>query len=163
MKIWLSCFDINVNLQSGVNNPRNSNKAASIKSTKAIVKVQKRIQNVDYHSQQKSMRLRYNLPLQDILSTCACGEPINISHASSCKKWGFVAQHHHWVRNLLTSLLSKVCKKVQVEPYLQPLDNELKISHNKFRREIGSAGWWLLVARSDSYFLYQNDACQLQD
>ena len=99
----------NVNLQSGVNNTRNLNKA--IKSTKAMFKVQKRVQNVDYHSQQKSMRLRYILPLQKM---CSCGEPFNVSHALSCKKEGFVVQHHDGVRNLLNSLLSKVCKNVQV-------------------------------------------------
>ena len=38
---------------------------------------------------------------------------------------GFVAQRYDGVRNLLTSLLSKVCKNVQVESHLQPLDNEV--------------------------------------
>ena len=35
-----------------------------------------------------SLRLRYNLPLQDLPSTCACGEPFDVSHALSCKKEG---------------------------------------------------------------------------
>ena len=64
----------------------------------------------------------------------------------------YVAQRHDGVRNLQTSLLSKVCTNVQVEPHLQPLDNE--VMNNKFRREIGCEGWWLLVARSDSIFRY---------
>ena len=40
---------------------------------------------------------------------------------------GLVAQRHDGVRNLLTSLLSKVCKNVQVESHdhLEPLDNEV--------------------------------------
>ena len=33
-----------------------------------------------------SLRLQYSLPLQDIPSTCACGEPFNISRALSCKR-----------------------------------------------------------------------------
>ena len=37
---------------------------------------------------------------------------------------GFVAQRHDGVRNLLTSLIGKVCTNVEVEPQLQPLDNE---------------------------------------
>ena len=41
------------------------------------------------------------------------------------KGGGGVAQRHDAARNLLTSLLSKVCKNVQVEPHLQPLDNEV--------------------------------------
>lgn len=45
-----------------------------------------------------SLRLRYNLPLQDIPSTRACGEPFNVSHALSCKKGGFVAHRHDGVR-----------------------------------------------------------------
>ena len=34
-----------------------------------------------------------------------------------------MAQRHDGVRNLLTSLISKVCTNVEVEPQLQPLDN----------------------------------------
>ena len=37
---------------------------------------------------------------------------------------GFMAQRHDGVRNLLTSLIGKVCTNVEVEPQLQPLDNE---------------------------------------
>ena len=35
-----------------------------------------------------------------------------------------MAQRHDSVRNLLTSLIGKVCTNVAVEPQLQPLDNE---------------------------------------
>ena len=35
-----------------------------------------------------------------------------------------MAQRHDGVRNLLTSLVGKVCTNVEVEPQLQPLDNE---------------------------------------
>ena len=64
-----------------------------------------------------SLRLRYN-------SKCVCGEKYDVCHALSCKKGGFVAQRHDGVRNLLTSLVGKVCTNVEVEPQLQPLDNE---------------------------------------
>ena len=37
---------------------------------------------------------------------------------------GFVAQRHDGLRNLFTSLIGKVCTTVEVEPQLQPLDNE---------------------------------------
>ena len=37
---------------------------------------------------------------------------------------GFVAQRHDGIRNLLTSLIGKVCTNVEVEPQLQPFDNE---------------------------------------
>ena len=35
-----------------------------------------------------------------------------------------MAQRHDGVRNLLTSLIGKVCTNVEVEPQLEPLDNE---------------------------------------
>ena len=35
-----------------------------------------------------------------------------------------MAQRHDGVRNLLTSLIGKVCTNVEVEPQLQPLDEE---------------------------------------
>ena len=68
--------------------------------------------------------MRYNLPLNDLPCLCACGDRFNINHALSCKKGGFMAQRHDGVRNLLTSLLAKVCKNVEIEPHLLPLDNE---------------------------------------
>ena len=71
-----------------------------------------------------SLRMRYNLPLHDLPSQCACGERFNINHALTFKKGGFVAQRHDGVRNLLTAQLGKVCKNVEIEPHLQPLDNE---------------------------------------
>ena len=71
-----------------------------------------------------SLRLRYNMPLSDLPSKCVCGEKYTVCHALSCKKGGFVAQRHDGVRNLLTSLIGKVCTNVEVEPQLQPLDNE---------------------------------------
>ena len=71
-----------------------------------------------------SLRLRYNMPLSDLPSKCVCGEKYTVCHALSCKKGGFVAQRHDGVRNLLTSLIGKVCTNVEIEPQLQPLDKE---------------------------------------
>jgi hypothetical protein len=33
-----------------------------------------------------SLRMRYNLPLNDMPSHCACGDRFNINHAITCKK-----------------------------------------------------------------------------
>ena len=71
-----------------------------------------------------SLCLRYNLQLADLPSHCACGDRFTVSHTLSCKKGGFVAQRHDGIRNLLTSG-SKVCKNVEVEPHLLPIDNEV--------------------------------------
>ena len=65
-----------------------------------------------------SLRLRYNMPLSDLPIKCVCGEKYNVCHALPCKKRGFVAQRHDSVRNLLTSLIAKVCTNVKVEPEL---------------------------------------------
>ena len=64
------------------------------------------------------------MPLSDLPSKCVCGEKYTVCHALSCKKGGFVAQRHDGVRNLLISLIGKVCTNVEVEPQLQLLDNE---------------------------------------
>ena len=72
-----------------------------------------------------SLRLRYNLQGADLPSHCACGDLFTVSHALSCKTRSFVAQRHDGTSNLLTSLLSKVCKDVEVEPHLLPIDNKV--------------------------------------
>ena len=64
------------------------------------------------------------MPLSDLPSKCLCGEKYTVCHALSCKREGFVAKRHDGVRNLLTSLIGKVGTSVEVEPRLQPLDNE---------------------------------------
>ena len=58
-----------------------------------------------------------------------------------------MAQRHDGVRNLLTSLLSKVCKNVQVEPHLQPLDNEVMnlrsaTTTSDARLDVKAGGFW---------------------
>ena len=55
---------------------------------------------------------------------CICGDKFTVSHALSCKKGRFVAQRHDGVRNLLTTFIDKICNNVEIEPRLQPLDNE---------------------------------------
>ena len=76
-----------------------------------------------------SLCLRYNMVLPNLPSHCACGETFNVNHALSCKKGGFLAERHDVIRDLLTTHISKVCKNVESEPHLQPLDNEVLISN----------------------------------
>ena len=87
------------------------------------------------------------MPLSDVPSKCVCGEKYTVCHALSCKKGGFVAQRHGGVRNLLTSLIGKVCTNVKVEPQLQPLDNERfnltsAVTSPVARRDFKSGGFW---------------------
>ena len=92
-----------------------------------------------------SLRLRYNMPLSDLPSKC--GEKYTVCDALSCKKGGFVAQRHDGVRNLLTSLIGKVCTNVEVEPQLQPLDNErfnlrTAVTSPEARLDFKAGGFW---------------------
>ena len=48
----------------------------------------------------------------------------SVNHSMSCAKGGFVAMRHDSIKNLLTVLLSDVCKDVQEEPHLQPVTTE---------------------------------------
>ena len=56
-----------------------------------------------------AIRLRYNLKLDNLPTQCPCGQAFNVAHALNCKKGGFVSQRHENIKNLLVSLLSKVC------------------------------------------------------
>ena len=50
------------------------------------------------------LRKRYNLPLEELPSSCTCGSAFSVNHALSCKKGGFVAQRHDGIQD--TSLES---------------------------------------------------------
>jgi hypothetical protein len=94
-----------------------------------------------------SLCLRYNVPLSNLPLTCPCGSTFNINHALSCKKGGFVSQRRDNVRDLLTTLLNKVCHNVQAEPQLLPLDGErfrLKstTTAQDARLDIKAGGFW---------------------
>ena len=87
------------------------------------------------------------MPLSDLPSKCVCGEKYTVCHALSCKKGGFVAQRHDGVRNLLTSLIGKVCTNVEVQPQLQPLNNERfnlrsAVTSPEARLDFKAEGFW---------------------
>ena len=63
------------------------------------------------------------------------------------RRGGFVAQRHDGIRNLLTSLLSKICKNVEVEPHLLPIDNEVfdlrsTVTIHEARLDIKAGSFW---------------------
>ena len=106
-------------------------------------------------------RLRYNMPLFDLPSKCICGEKYTVCYTLSCKKGGFLAQRHDGVRNLLTSLIGKVCTNVEVEPQLQPLDEKSEWFNLKTVPEtrLDFKAGDLLVSWSYSIFWCQSNAC----
>ena len=94
-----------------------------------------------------AVNLRYNLPLNGLPSRCTCGKTFDVKHAMSCKKGGFVSQRHDNIRDLFTILLDKVCKNVQLEPHLLPLEGESfdLLTANKSeeaRLDIKANGFW---------------------
>ena len=113
-----------------------------------------------------SQHLRYNMPLSDLPSKCVCGEKYTVCHALSCKRGGFVAQRHDGVRNLLTSLIGKVCTNVEVEPQLQPLDNErfnlrTAVTSPEARLDFKAGGFWSrgITAFFDVRVTHVNSKC----
>ena len=71
-----------------------------------------------------ALRLRYNMPLDNLPSKCACGEQFTINHALKCMKGGFISNRHDNIRDFLTVLLNKTCTDVQSEPTLIGIENE---------------------------------------
>ena len=58
-----------------------------------------------------------------------------------------VAQRHDTIRDLLTSHISKVCRNVETEPLLQPLDNEVfnlqsTVTSREARLDMKAGGFW---------------------
>ena len=58
-----------------------------------------------------------------------------------------MAQRHGGVRNLLTSLIGRVCTNFEVEPKLQPLDNERfnlrsEVTSPEARLDLKAGGFW---------------------
>ena len=85
------------------------------------------------------------VPFEEVSHVCR----FTVSHALSCKKGGFVAQRHDGLRNLLTSLLSKVCKNGEVKPHLLPIDNEVfdlrsTVTSPEARPDIKTVRFWSL-------------------
>ena len=94
-----------------------------------------------------SLCIHYNLPLPNLPSYCACGEIFTVNHMLSCKKGGFIAQTHDTIQDLLTSHISKVCRNVETEPLLQPLNNEVfnlqtTVISREVRLDMKAGGFW---------------------
>ena len=49
---------------------------------------------------------------------------MDVQHAMSCKKRGFVTIRHNDLRGLTANLISNVCNDVEVEPKLLPVAGE---------------------------------------
>ena len=87
-----------------------------------------------------------------------CGDRFTVSRALLCRG-DFVAQRHDGIQNLLTSLLSKVCKDVNVKPHLLPIDSEVfnrrsNVTSPEARLDIKAGGF---CSRGETAFF---DVCE---
>ena len=94
-----------------------------------------------------ALRLRYNIPLSNLPSFCACGDRFDANYALCCKKGGFISRRHDNLRDLFTILLNKVCIDVESEPHLLPVTKEkmmLKTANIEegARLDIKANGFW---------------------
>ena len=48
-----------------------------------------------------------------------------MTHALNCKTGGFIGIRHNRVRDFEAQLLTEICNDVEIEPPLQPLDEEI--------------------------------------
>ena len=65
---------------------------------------------------------------------CSCGEGFNVQLVMSCKKGGFVTLRHNEVRDITATLLSEVCKDVELEPPLLILNGEEQTMSKIFKK-----------------------------
>ena len=70
------------------------------------------------------IRIRYGWELTNIPSICACGHKMDMQHAISCKKGGFIRIMHKDAQDLTCNLLTIICKGVEIEPKLLPVTGE---------------------------------------
>ena len=83
-----------------------------------------------------ALALRYNRTVTNLPSKCACGDIFNVNHAMNFKKGGFVSIRHDTIRDFEANLLKKVCADVEIEPKLQPVNND------EAHLDVRARGFW---------------------
>ena len=66
--------------------------------------------NLNKREFRDAIKLRYDWPVEDIPSTCACGEAFTVDHSMICKLGGFITQRNNERRDLKAECLSMVCR-----------------------------------------------------
>ena len=102
--------------------------------------------NLNKREFRDAVKLRYDWPVEDFPSTCACGEAFTVDHSMICKLGGFITQRHNELRDLEAEFLSMVCSDVEIEPVLKDICGEhLNRWSNKAqdaRLDIHARGFW---------------------
>ena len=102
--------------------------------------------NLNKREFREAVKLRYDWPVEDIPSTCACGEALTGDHSTICKLGGFITRRHNKLRDLEGEFLKMVCSDVEIEPVLKDIAGEyLNRGSNKAqdaRLDIHARGFW---------------------
>ena len=102
--------------------------------------------NLNKREFRDAIKLRYDWPVDDIPSTCVCGDAFTVDQAMICKRGGFVSQRHNELRDLEAELLNVVCTDVEIEPVLRDISGEqLGRGSNQApdaRLDIHARGFW---------------------
>ena len=98
-----------------------------------------------------SLCLRYGWKVPNTPQFCYCKKKNDVDHALICKYGGYVQFRHNKIRDLEADLLKNVCKDIQIEPQLLPIENaELgsSISGDKSRLDVSAVGIWSPMERT---------------
>ena len=101
-----------------------------------------------------SIRLLYGWPIPGLPVSCSCGEGFNVQHAMSCKNGGFVTLRHNEGRYITATLLSDVCKDLELEPSLLTLNGEQHTmrktaeTNDEVRFDICARSFWVSGQRA---------------
>ena len=95
----------------------------------------------DFHDH---INLRYCWPLENLPTTCPCGESYTVDYSQICKLSGFIHMRHDDTTNFLASCMKEIHNNVETEPKLQPLTGK-SLRHrtaNTARANIRVRGFW---------------------
>ena len=91
------------------------------------------------------IRLRYLLPLENMLLTCACSKDYTITQALTCATGGFIIKRHNYNQDYSAHLLNEVCADVSIEPHLVQVTEDETTSTNRedaSRLDIAARDFW---------------------
>ena len=101
-----------------------------------------------------AIAIRYDLPVEGLPRTCACGKVNSLEHCLSCARGGYVYLRHNQLRDLTANLLEEAgCRDVTVEPRLLPLSTETfhlrsAITGDDARLDVAARGIWSPMERT---------------
>ncbi|EDO37922.1 predicted protein [Nematostella vectensis] len=110
--------------------PRNIHRALALAAEKGssvwltVLPLREMGYNLNKGEFRDAIKLRYDWPINDIPTTCMCGDKFTVNHAMICKRGGFISQRHNELRDLEADLLDMVCNDVKIEPVLQDITGE---------------------------------------